>query len=160
MTRYISNEENLKDMMNLLKDKSKNIQFEAFHVFKVFVANPKKPPVIENILRRTENGWCNFSPTSTTTRTTSNSSTKSNTSCRSSSGCLAASLIFPRVLPLIISLRRSTGQPNAAAAIVSLLILERTKAPSHSLRSLRFPSFRSILQFLVSASPISPSRAS
>lgn len=52
MTRYISNEENLKDMMNLLKDKSKNIQFEAFHVFKVFVANPKKPPVIENILRR------------------------------------------------------------------------------------------------------------
>lgn len=35
MTRYISNEDNLKDMMNLLKDKSKNIQFEAFHVFKV-----------------------------------------------------------------------------------------------------------------------------
>jgi calcium binding protein 39 len=35
MTRYISSEENLKDMMNLLKDKSKNIQFEAFHVFKV-----------------------------------------------------------------------------------------------------------------------------
>ncbi|UZJ52661.1 hypothetical protein CBS101457_001981 [Exobasidium rhododendri] len=52
MTRYISSEDNLKDMMNLLKDKSKNIQFEAFHVFKVFVANPKKPPVIESILRR------------------------------------------------------------------------------------------------------------
>ncbi|CAO1612812.1 unnamed protein product [Parajaminaea phylloscopi] len=52
MTRYISSEENLKLMMNLLRDKSKNIQFEAFHVFKVFVANPKKPPVIENILRR------------------------------------------------------------------------------------------------------------
>ncbi|GAA5968395.1 hypothetical protein JCM11641_007623 [Rhodosporidiobolus odoratus] len=52
MTRYIANEENLKVMMNLLKDKSKNIQFEAFHVFKVFVANPKKPPQIEAILRR------------------------------------------------------------------------------------------------------------
>ncbi|KDN44536.1 ARM repeat-containing protein, partial [Tilletiaria anomala UBC 951] len=52
MTRYISSEDNLKLMMNLLKDKSKNIQFEAFHVFKVFVANPKKPPVVENILRR------------------------------------------------------------------------------------------------------------
>ncbi|PWN30191.1 Mo25-like protein [Jaminaea rosea] len=52
MTKYISSEENLKMMMNLLRDKSKNIQFEAFHVFKVFVANPKKPPVIENILRR------------------------------------------------------------------------------------------------------------
>ena len=35
MTRYISNPENLKTMMNLLRDKSRNIQFEAFHVFKV-----------------------------------------------------------------------------------------------------------------------------
>ncbi|SCZ96773.1 BZ3500_MvSof-1268-A1-R1_Chr4-1g06706 [Microbotryum saponariae] len=76
MTRYIANEENLKMMMNLLKDRSKNIQFEAFHVFKVrsvlhvveagaptsspvivslvqvFVANPKKPPQIEAILKR------------------------------------------------------------------------------------------------------------
>jgi Mo25-like len=43
---------NLKMMMNLLRDKSRNIQFEAFHVFKVFVANPKKPPQIESILRR------------------------------------------------------------------------------------------------------------
>lgn len=43
---------NLKMMMNLLRDKSRNIQFEAFHVFKVFVANPKKPPQIEAILKR------------------------------------------------------------------------------------------------------------
>lgn len=35
MTRYISNAENLKLMMNLLRDRSRNIQFEAFHVFKV-----------------------------------------------------------------------------------------------------------------------------
>ena len=35
MTRYISNEKNLKLMMNMLREKSKNIQFEAFHVFKV-----------------------------------------------------------------------------------------------------------------------------
>ncbi|KDN40050.1 hypothetical protein RSAG8_08371, partial [Rhizoctonia solani AG-8 WAC10335] len=52
MTRYIGIEANLKMMMNLLRDKSRNIQFEAFHVFKVFVANPKKPPQIEVILRR------------------------------------------------------------------------------------------------------------
>jgi len=52
MTRYIADEGNLKMMMNMLRDKSKNIQFEAFHVFKVFVANPKKPPQIESILRR------------------------------------------------------------------------------------------------------------
>lgn len=41
---------NLKMMMNLLRDKSANIQFEAFHVFKVFVANPKKPDDIRQIL--------------------------------------------------------------------------------------------------------------
>jgi len=50
MTRYISDAENLKLMMNLLRDKSKNIQFEAFHVFKVFVANPNKPRAILDIL--------------------------------------------------------------------------------------------------------------
>ncbi|KAK8849701.1 hypothetical protein IAR55_005036 [Kwoniella newhampshirensis] len=52
MTRYISSEANLKMMMNFLRDKSRNIQFEAFHVFKVFVANPNKPPQIASILRR------------------------------------------------------------------------------------------------------------
>jgi calcium binding protein 39 len=38
--------------MNLLKDDSRNIQFEAFHVFKVFVANPHKPEAIAEILQR------------------------------------------------------------------------------------------------------------
>uniref|UniRef100_A0A5F9DBJ4 Calcium binding protein 39 like n=1 Tax=Oryctolagus cuniculus TaxID=9986 RepID=A0A5F9DBJ4_RABIT len=42
MTKYISKPENLKLMMNLLRDKSPNIQFEAFHVFKVFVARVRK----------------------------------------------------------------------------------------------------------------------
>lgn len=35
MTRYINNADNLKLMMNMLKEKSRSIQFEAFHVFKV-----------------------------------------------------------------------------------------------------------------------------
>lgn len=35
MNEYISNSDNMKLLMNLLRDKSKNIQFEAFHVFKV-----------------------------------------------------------------------------------------------------------------------------
>eukprot|EP00301_Raphidiophrys_heterophryoidea_P004280 c1186_g1_i1.p1 GENE.c1186_g1_i1~~c1186_g1_i1.p1 ORF type:complete len:327 (-),score=93.70 c1186_g1_i1:319-1299(-) len=50
MTKYIANVDNLKLMMNLLRDKSKSIQFEAFHVFKVFVANPHKPDPIKQIL--------------------------------------------------------------------------------------------------------------
>jgi calcium binding protein 39 len=60
MTRYIAEEANLKMMMNMLRDKSKNIQFEAFHVFKVFVANPKKPPQIETILRRNKEKLLTF----------------------------------------------------------------------------------------------------
>lgn len=35
MVKYVADEENLKLMMNLLKDQSRSIQFEAFHVFKV-----------------------------------------------------------------------------------------------------------------------------
>ncbi|KAI3657813.1 hypothetical protein MP638_001952 [Amoeboaphelidium occidentale] len=54
MTRYIANATNLKLMMDLLRDKSRNIQFEAFHVFKVFVANPNKPRPILDILQRNQ----------------------------------------------------------------------------------------------------------
>uniref|UniRef100_A0A6B2LA72 Calcium-binding protein 39 n=1 Tax=Arcella intermedia TaxID=1963864 RepID=A0A6B2LA72_9EUKA len=50
MTRYISQRSNLKLMMTLLRDKSRSIQYEAFHVFKVFVANPNKPQPISDIL--------------------------------------------------------------------------------------------------------------
>ncbi|KAH7096256.1 mo25 protein [Auriculariales sp. MPI-PUGE-AT-0066] len=60
MTRYIAVEANLKMMMNLLRDRSKNIQFEAFHVFKVFVANPNKPPQIGTILRRNKDKLLTF----------------------------------------------------------------------------------------------------
>jgi len=52
MTKYISDPENLKTMMNMLRDESKNIQFEAFHVFKVFVANPNKTdPILQILLK-------------------------------------------------------------------------------------------------------------
>eukprot|EP01026_Neomeris_dumetosa_P081698 TRINITY_DN92250_c0_g1_i1.p1 TRINITY_DN92250_c0_g1~~TRINITY_DN92250_c0_g1_i1.p1 ORF type:complete len:348 (-),score=54.71 TRINITY_DN92250_c0_g1_i1:522-1565(-) len=46
--QYVSDVKNLVIIMNLLKDEARTIQFEAFHVFKVFVANPKKPkPIVE-----------------------------------------------------------------------------------------------------------------
>lgn len=50
MQRYISDVENLKLMMKLLVHKSRPIQFEAFHVFKVFVANPNKAQPIKEVL--------------------------------------------------------------------------------------------------------------
>ena len=36
--------------MGMLRHKQANIQFEAFHVFKVFVANPEKPANIVEVL--------------------------------------------------------------------------------------------------------------
>uniref|UniRef100_A0A7E4V2P5 Calcium-binding protein 39-like n=1 Tax=Panagrellus redivivus TaxID=6233 RepID=A0A7E4V2P5_PANRE len=60
MTKYISNADNLKMMMEMLKDRSRNIQFEAFHVFKVFVANPNKPRPIADILLRNKDRLVEF----------------------------------------------------------------------------------------------------
>jgi calcium binding protein 39 len=37
MTRYIADVGNLQGVMNTLRDKSRNIQYEAFHVFKVSI---------------------------------------------------------------------------------------------------------------------------
>ena len=52
MIKYINSADNLKRMMLLLRGRSKTIQFEAFHVFKVFVANPdKSAPVLEILVR-------------------------------------------------------------------------------------------------------------
>ncbi|KAL1543183.1 calcium-binding protein 39 [Salvia divinorum] len=52
MKRYIGEVRHLKVMMTLLKDSSKNIQLSAFHIFKVFVANPNKPRDIKLILAK------------------------------------------------------------------------------------------------------------
>lgn len=78
MKKFVSNPENLKQQMNLLKDKSPNIQFEAFHVFKVcfdlfvsfrfdfsfsrqiFVVNPNKSFSICKILRRNKEKLIEF----------------------------------------------------------------------------------------------------
>lgn len=60
MTRYISSQDNLKLMMTMLKNRSRNIQFEAFHVFKVFVANPNKPKPILDILLRNKDKLIDF----------------------------------------------------------------------------------------------------
>lgn len=50
MKKYVSSVEDLKVVMGLLRDTSKLIQFEAFHVFKIFVANPKKSPGVQLLL--------------------------------------------------------------------------------------------------------------
>ncbi|KAD6794405.1 hypothetical protein R6Q59_025080 [Mikania micrantha] len=50
MVRYVSSLDNMRILMNLLRDSNKTIQLEAFHVFKLFPANQKKPQEIVNVL--------------------------------------------------------------------------------------------------------------
>lgn len=50
MNAYINSPENLKLIMILMTDKSKNLQHEAFNVFKVMVANPRKSKPVSDIL--------------------------------------------------------------------------------------------------------------
>lgn len=60
MIKYINDPENLKLMMILLQGKSKIIQFEAFHVFKVFVANPQKSQPVLDILTKNKDKLVEF----------------------------------------------------------------------------------------------------
>lgn len=46
--------------MNLLRDKNRTIQFEAFHVFKVFVANPNKTKPVLEILQKNKDRLISF----------------------------------------------------------------------------------------------------
>ncbi|KAF1848599.1 Mo25-domain-containing protein [Cucurbitaria berberidis CBS 394.84] len=50
MTQYVDSGENLKIIMKLLRDDRKMINYEGFHVFKVFVANPNKSMAVQKIL--------------------------------------------------------------------------------------------------------------
>ncbi|KAK7746778.1 Hym1p [Cytospora paraplurivora] len=50
MTAYVDSGEHLKIVMNLLRDDRKMVQYEGFHVFKVFVANPHKSVPVQKIL--------------------------------------------------------------------------------------------------------------
>ena len=60
MLKYIAKAENLCLMMNLLRDDAKSIQYEAFHVFKVFVANPNRPQAVTSILEANKEKLMNF----------------------------------------------------------------------------------------------------
>jgi calcium binding protein 39 len=50
MIQYISSSQNLVTVLNLLRDPSPHITLDAFQVFKIFVANPAKPPEVAKIL--------------------------------------------------------------------------------------------------------------
>ncbi|KAF1357843.1 Mo25-domain-containing protein [Lizonia empirigonia] len=50
MTQYVDSGEHLKIIMKLLRDDRRMINYEGFHVFKVFVANPNKSLAVQRIL--------------------------------------------------------------------------------------------------------------
>ena len=60
MIRYVASRSNLIVVMHLLRDTSPHITLDAFHVFKVFVANPNKPPEIVKILHDNKSKLCAY----------------------------------------------------------------------------------------------------
>jgi calcium binding protein 39 len=63
MTQYVESADNLKLCMNLLKDDRRMINYEGFHIFKVFVANPSKSPAVMRILINNREKLLRFLPT-------------------------------------------------------------------------------------------------
>lgn len=62
MTAYVDRGDHLQLIMKLLRDDRKMIQYEAFHVFKVFVANPKKSKAVQHILIKNRDKLLKFLP--------------------------------------------------------------------------------------------------
>jgi calcium binding protein 39 len=60
MIQYVASRQNLILVMKLLRDQSPHITLDAFHVFKVFVANPKKLPEVIKILRDNKVKLCQY----------------------------------------------------------------------------------------------------
>ncbi|KAG7345787.1 Mo25-like protein [Nitzschia inconspicua] len=60
MIRYVNSRANLIVVMKLLRDTSPHITLDAFHVFKVFVANPNKLPEVEKILSDNSQKLCSY----------------------------------------------------------------------------------------------------
>jgi calcium binding protein 39 len=60
MIKYVASRINLILVMKLLRDTSPHITLDAFHVFKVFVANPNKPPEVIKILKDNQVKLCRY----------------------------------------------------------------------------------------------------
>jgi calcium binding protein 39 len=58
MIKYVNSRQNLILVMKLLRDTSPHITMDAFHVFKVFVANPSKIPEVVKILGDNKEKLC------------------------------------------------------------------------------------------------------
>lgn len=62
MTAYIDSAANLKLCMQLLRDDRRMLNYEGFHVFKVFVANPNKSLEVQRILIKNRERLLRFLP--------------------------------------------------------------------------------------------------
>jgi len=56
MVSYVTDDRHLRVIMNLLRDHSRTLRYEAFHLFKLFAANPDKPARVQKILTKNQQG--------------------------------------------------------------------------------------------------------
>ncbi|KAK4898264.1 Hym1p [Elasticomyces elasticus] len=62
MTKYVDSGDNLKLIMYQLKDDRRMVQYEAFHVFKIFAANPNKSYEVQKFLIMNKQRLLKFLP--------------------------------------------------------------------------------------------------
>ena len=60
MLAYVGDPRNLPVAMNLIRDTADQLQFEGFHLFKVFVLNPNRPATITRMLTRNKEGMLKY----------------------------------------------------------------------------------------------------
>lgn len=60
LNKYFDDTNNLKLVMMLLSDRSKNLQVEGFHIFKFFIAKPKKNPKVMDVLIKNKSNFLEF----------------------------------------------------------------------------------------------------
>ena len=62
MVTYVESAENLRLAMTLLRKDQRMVAYEAFHVFKIFVANPNKSPQVLKVLIMNRDKFLGFLP--------------------------------------------------------------------------------------------------
>lgn len=60
MQQYVASRDNLKAVMLLLRENSPALRMDAFHVFKIFVANPNKSREVECLLQKNQKKLLQF----------------------------------------------------------------------------------------------------
>ena len=112
MMKYIGDKNNLMLVMNLMRVKSPAMRLEAFHVFKIFVANPNKTDAVKQILAKNRTKLIAYLANFTTEREDTNFNSERQLLINTLEALQIGSPTSGECLPLLIS--RPNYRPDKA----------------------------------------------